>query len=118
VDFKGREPAPDASAHGQPIHQLDDADSPPEVLLANVRWLVGYRHPRHDVPVAETLRAVFSRPMPLLDGAEAAGEPIAVLPVLFHLLWRRELVADLSVPLTVETEVSAALACTAREAAT
>jgi hypothetical protein len=41
-----------------------------------------------------------------------------VLPVLFHLLWRRELVADLSVPLTVETEVSAALACTAREAAT
>jgi hypothetical protein len=34
-----------------------------------------------------------------MAGAEAAGDPIAVLPVLFHLLWRRELVTDLSVPL-------------------
>ncbi|WP_157528515.1 TnsA-like heteromeric transposase endonuclease subunit [Nocardia sp. NRRL S-836] len=40
--------------------------TPPEVLLANVRWLAGYRHPRHDLHVvAQTLRAVFSRPMPL-----------------------------------------------------
>ncbi len=93
--------------------------TPPEVLLANVRWLAGYRHPRHDLHVvAQTLRAVFSRPMPLLDGAEVAGEPIAVLPVLFHLLWRQELVADLSIPLTAETEVSTALARTARKAVT
>ncbi|EWM09700.1 hypothetical protein KUTG_00004 [Kutzneria sp. 744] len=93
--------------------------APPEMLLANIRWLAGYRHPRHDLPVvAETLRAVFSRPMPLLDGAEAAGDPIAVLPVLFHLLWRQELVADLSVSLTAETEVSAALTRTAQGAAT
>ena len=28
-------------------------------------------------------------PAPLMAGAEAAGDPIAVLPVLFHLLWRQ-----------------------------
>jgi hypothetical protein len=27
------------------------------------------------------------------------GDPIAVLPRLFHLLWTRELVVDLTVPL-------------------
>jgi hypothetical protein len=31
-----------------------------------------------------------------MAGTEAAGDPIAVLPVLFHLLWRYELTADLS----------------------
>jgi hypothetical protein len=50
-----------------------------------------------------TLQAVhgtagaFAAPAPLVDGAEAAGDPIAVLPVLYHLLWRQELAADLSV---------------------
>lgn len=34
-----------------------------------------------------------------MGGAEQAGDPIAVLPVLFHLLRRHELTADLSVPL-------------------
>ena len=41
-----------------------------------------------------------------MAGAEAAGDPIAVLPVLFHLLWRHELAADLSVPLYPGTLVS------------
>ena len=27
------------------------------------------------------------------------GDPIAVLPVLFHLLWRQALLVDLTVPL-------------------
>jgi hypothetical protein len=26
-----------------------------------------------------------------MDGAQATGDPIAVLPVLFHLLWRQDL---------------------------
>jgi hypothetical protein len=34
-----------------------------------------------------------------MTGAEAVGDPIAVLPVLFHLLWRHDLTTDLSVPL-------------------
>jgi hypothetical protein len=38
-------------------------------------------------------------PLALLAGAESAGDPIAVLPVLFHLLWCQDLTVDLSVPL-------------------
>jgi hypothetical protein len=34
-----------------------------------------------------------------MDGAEAAGDPTAVLPVLYHLLWVQDLATDLSVPL-------------------
>ena len=70
------------------------------VRAANVRWLAGYRHPRHRLPApVDRLRTVFTRPTPLMDGAEAVGDPIAVLPVLFHLLWCGELVVKLSVPL-------------------
>jgi hypothetical protein len=73
------------------------AGAPDPVLTANVRWLAGYRHPRHLLPeVAERLRRIFADPLPLMVGAEEAGDPIAVLPVLFHLLWRQELAADLS----------------------
>ncbi|MFE2595443.1 hypothetical protein ACFXCZ_02875 [Streptomyces sp. NPDC059396] len=50
-------------------------------------------------------RNVFSEPRPLMDGASLAGDPIAVLPVLFHLLWRHELAVDLSVPLHVTSFV-------------
>jgi hypothetical protein len=35
--------------------------------------------------------------------AQAAGDPVAALPVLYHLLWRQELTADLSVPLQPAT---------------
>jgi hypothetical protein len=77
------------------------------VVTLNVRWLAGYRHPRHHQPgPAEALRQVFASPVPLMAGAEAAGDPIAVLPVLFHLLWRHELAADLSLPLHPGTLVS------------
>lgn len=70
------------------------------VLLGNLRWLSGYRHARHDIPaVAASLLQTFTTPMPLMAGAEAVGDSIAVLPVLFHLLWRQRLTADLSVPL-------------------
>ncbi|MEU7158920.1 hypothetical protein [Streptomyces chrestomyceticus] len=34
-----------------------------------------------------------------MDGAAAAGEPLAVLPVLFYLLWSHELTVDMSMPL-------------------
>ena len=68
------------------------------VATANLRWLAGYRHPRYGLPaLAGAVRAAFAVPVPLVDGAEAAGDPIAVLPVLYHLLWRQELAADLSV---------------------
>jgi len=70
---------------------------PPTVLAANVRWLSGYRHPRCRRPdIAEDLLRVFSQPMPLLVGAREVGDPIAVLPVLYHLLWRQVLHAGLT----------------------
>ena len=76
------------------------AGTPDAITTANVRWLAGYRHPRHNIAgLSEALRAAFCGPAPLMAGAESVGDPIAVLPVLFHLLWRRELVVDLSVPL-------------------
>ena len=73
---------------------------PDPVRTANLRWLAGYRHSRHLLPgVAEALSRVFAEPLGLLAGAEAVGDSIAVLPVLFHMLWRHDLSADLSVPL-------------------
>lgn len=74
--------------------------APDAITTGNVRWLSGYRHPRHDRPeLVAVLRELFSAPTPLMAGAQAAADPIAVLPVLFHLLWRQELVVDLTVPL-------------------
>ncbi|MEN3320482.1 MAG: hypothetical protein V7643_3884 [Mycobacterium sp.] len=74
------------------------------IVTANLRWLAGYRHPRHDLPdVREVLRRVFVTPTPLMAGTAAAGDQIAVLPVLFHLLWRGVLAVDVSVPLHQDT---------------
>jgi hypothetical protein len=83
--------------------------APDPVVTANLRWLAGYRHPRHRVPgTAAVLREAFAAPAPLMSGASAAGDTVATLPVLFHLLWCGELAADLSVPLGEHTLVSAA----------
>ena len=74
---------------------------PDPVVMANIRWLAGYRHPRHGVAgVWDLLLSVFSQPVPLLAGAQAAGDPIVVLPTLFHLLWCGELCVELEVPLS------------------
>lgn len=70
------------------------------MLAANLRWLAGYRHPRYAVPgCAADLARVFTSPLALMDGARAAGDPIAMLPALFGLLWRRRLLADLTTSL-------------------
>jgi hypothetical protein len=70
--------------------------TPDEVLMANVRWLAGYRNPRvHRPEVAAGLVEVFAGGASLPAGATSVGDQIAVLPVLFHLLWRRVLAADL-----------------------
>lgn len=79
------------------------------VVAANQRWLAGYRHPRcfHD-GIAERLLEVFSAPGPLMAGAEAVGDPLGTLPVLYHLLWRHQLVVDLSLALSDRTVVRVA----------
>ncbi len=81
------------------------------ITTANLRWLAGYRHPRHGVAgLMEALRAASAAPTPLMAGAEAVGDPIAVLPVLFHLLWRHDLTTDLSVPLHPDATVTSVAA--------
>lgn len=79
------------------------------VRAANLRWLAGYRHPRcMDTGRADGLRRTFREPLPLLDGAMRVGDPIAVLPTLYHLLWTHVLVADLdSAPLAASSVVEA-----------
>ena len=81
---------------------------PDPVRVANVAWLARYRHRRYGSPdVARLLVKAFAEPVPLMAGAAAAGDPLAVLPVLFHLMWQHVLVADLAVRLTAETFVRA-----------
>ena len=77
------------------------------VRTANLRWLAGYRHPRClDTGRSDALRRTFREPLPLLEGAARVGDPIAVLPTLYHLLWTHVLVADLdSAPLAASSVV-------------
>lgn len=99
-----------ATACAEAGWEFQRTGGPPAVLTANVRWLAGYRHPRCLRPdTAEALAGALGEPRPLLAAAEAAGEPIAVLPVLYHLMWRNVIVADLeSAPLGPGTVVSLA----------
>ena len=67
------------------------------VLASNMRWLAGYRHPRClHAGRATDLQRAFQHPAPLLDGARLVGDPIAVLPTLFHLMWTQVLEGDLT----------------------
>lgn len=78
-------------------------------LVANVRWLSRYRHGRCLAPpVAAALLEAFAGGRGLFEGAEMAGDRLAVLPVLFHLMWLRRLTADLQAgPLSASTVVTA-----------
>jgi hypothetical protein len=77
------------------------------VLRTNVRWLSRYRHSRCLVPeIAEALLDVFAEGRGLFEGAAGVGERLRVLPVLFHLMWQGELVANLTGgPLSTSTIV-------------
>ncbi|WP_434095590.1 TnsA-like heteromeric transposase endonuclease subunit [Streptomyces goshikiensis] len=71
------------------------------VLAANLRWLAGYRHPRNQVRPALTASVLdaFACPRPLIEGVEAVGDPIEVLPAAFHALWNGHLHVPLDKPL-------------------
>lgn len=74
------------------------------VVAASHRWIAGHRRPRCADPATEArLLKAFGSGLELMDGAESAGDPLATLPVLFHLMWRRELTADLSLVLSHRT---------------
>jgi hypothetical protein len=79
---------------GWRYERLGDVDA---VFTANVRWLSGYRHPRClDGRVREALLgAVGAEDCTVESLARAVGQPVVVLPTLFHLLWSGELHAEL-----------------------
>ncbi|MER5532024.1 TnsA-like heteromeric transposase endonuclease subunit [Streptomyces sp. NPDC002677] len=82
-------------ACGQAGWGFERVGVPEAVLLANVRWLSRYRHPRClRGTVQDQLREAFAAPVPLMAGADAAGDRLGTLPALFHLLWLQELVAE------------------------
>jgi hypothetical protein len=68
------------------------------VLAANVRWLSGFRHRRcgNAAVGGELVRRAAAGPVTVTDLAGCAGDRVAVLPVLYHLLWRGVLAADLT----------------------
>jgi hypothetical protein len=71
----------------------------PSVLSANLRWRAGYRHKRvKDSTIAERTRHVVehSAGISLTELVDEVGQPILVLPTIFHLLWNHELVTELS----------------------
>ncbi|WST58115.1 TnsA-like heteromeric transposase endonuclease subunit [Streptomyces rubiginosohelvolus] len=71
---------------------------PDPVLMANMRWLSRYRRRRcgRRQDIADLLVKVFDEPVPLRAGAAQVGDPLVVLPVLFHLLWSGVLAADVA----------------------
>jgi hypothetical protein len=78
------------------------------VLAANVRWLSGFRHRRcmNALTGRVLVRRVAAGPVTVAELAGCAGDRVAVLPVLYHLLWRGALAADLAVtPLSGRTVV-------------
>jgi hypothetical protein len=68
------------------------------VLAANVRWLSGFRHRRRMNALAgsDLVRRVAAGPMTVTGPAALAGDRVAVLPTLYHLLWRGVLDAGLT----------------------
>jgi hypothetical protein len=80
------------------------------VLAANVRWLSGFRYCRcvNALAGGELVRRVAARPVTVTGLVAFAGDRVAVLPALYHLLWRGVLDADLTAaPLSGRTVVRA-----------
>ncbi|MFJ9854970.1 TnsA-like heteromeric transposase endonuclease subunit [Streptomyces sp. NPDC101150] len=83
------------------------AGPPDPVVVANVRWLAGYRHPRYAAgPWMPALVEVFSSPRPAVEAVCELGDPIAVWPAVFHALWSGVLRVRLDEPLHERAVVS------------
>jgi hypothetical protein len=84
------------------------------LIEQNVRWLAGYRQDRC-APADDAFTAItscFAHPLQLGHGVHRVARSTGaskdlVLANVLHLLWRRQLTANLNAPLSLETEVSA-----------
>ncbi|MBT2456748.1 TnsA-like heteromeric transposase endonuclease subunit [Streptomyces sp. ISL-86] len=86
--------------------------APGAVTAGNVRWLAGYRHPRYRgaAQLEEAVLGALARPRPLIEGVRAVGNPLVVLPVVYHALWAHRLEASLEAPLHAGVLISTGLA--------
>jgi hypothetical protein len=86
------------------------AHEPDATLMANLRWRAGYRHTRcRGDDGAAAAGDLAGTPRPLMELATLLGDPLATLPVIFHLLWTSELRTNLSVLLNEYSTVSTPL---------
>ncbi|WP_189152095.1 TnsA-like heteromeric transposase endonuclease subunit [Streptomyces lacrimifluminis] len=93
------------------------ARPPDPVLAANLSWLAGYRHPRYrGGALAGRVAEAFQRSRPLMEGVRGLGDPVGVLPVVFHALWNGALSAPLDAPLHERVTVTAARTVGRRQA--
>jgi hypothetical protein len=70
----------------------------PGLCRANLRWIAGYRHPRcrHEATSNDALAHLRDTgPASLRDAVRALGDPVLVLPTLYHLLWTQDICTDL-----------------------
>lgn len=101
-----RAPAMEAAAAsvGWQYRALGDPDP---VTYANIAWLAGYRRPsiNHERYGPALLDACEQRTTIREALHRVRGPEALVRPVLFHLMWRQELVADLTALLSETSEV-------------
>jgi hypothetical protein len=86
---------------------------PDAQLLANVRFLSGYRRPElFREQLLASIRATLAAPLTLREveaALEAEWPAMTVRPHVLHLLWLNELIADLERPLGSSTIVRTAM---------
>jgi hypothetical protein len=80
---------------------------PDRQLLVNVRWLAGFRERPADPDGerARMLSMLAAGPWRLGELVAGAREPMLAGPVVMHLLWAGEALADLSVPIGQDSRV-------------
>ena len=78
---------------------------PDRQLLVNVRWLAGFRERPADPDGerARMLSVLAAGPCTIGELLSGAREPVLARPVLMHLLWAGEALADLSEPIGEES---------------
>ncbi|MGA2013451.1 MAG: TnsA-like heteromeric transposase endonuclease subunit [Solirubrobacteraceae bacterium] len=88
---------------------------PDRQLLANVRWLVGFREPPTDLDGerARMLAVLEAGPSTIADVLSGAVEVALARPVLMHLLWTGAVIVDVGVPLASDSRVWLPLAVVA-----
>ncbi|QXQ08766.1 TnsA-like heteromeric transposase endonuclease subunit [Paeniglutamicibacter sp. Y32M11] len=79
------------------------------IHAANLRWIAGYRHPRcyrEDVGT-EVLAYLESKgPHQIRSLVASLGDPVCVVPTVFHLIWQHRIAADLlTTPLCLESVI-------------